>query len=41
MYVFGEPVMGLPAARFVPPLPVRVTVLLAMDWLPAASRALT
>src|SRR5690348_4634295 len=42
MYVLAEPVIGLLTARLAPPpLPVRVTVLLAADTLPAASRALT
>src|SRR5882724_9829230 len=41
--VLGVPVIGLPSARFVvgPPVPLRVTVLLAADWLPAASFATT
>ncbi len=36
-------VTGLPPARLVPPVlvPVRITVLLAADWLPAASFAFT
>ena len=43
MYVLAVPVMGRPTARFVvpPPVPVRVTVLLLADVLPAPSRALT
>jgi hypothetical protein len=37
-----DAVIGLPTARFTPALvPVRVTVLLLADWLPAASRART
>ena len=41
--MLDEASIGLPTARLVPSVtvPVRVTVLLAADSLPAASRALT
>ncbi len=43
MYVFGVPSIGLFRARLVPlpPLPVRVTVLLGGDSRPAALVAVT
>src|ERR1700759_2066677 len=43
MEVLAVPVTGLPRARLVvdPPVPLRVTVLLACDVLPAASLATT